>query len=631
MSKEKALKLSWRVLLTGLSIFTVLFCFDIKFVVAGINVFVLDVLIAGIWAFVRLCRWAGRENTGKRTLAVSAIMFVGLLAAPVLLFGLGMYGGWYEYAEGTEPQTRRTFVVEYRRNMLQKGTAKVYERFGPLLFPCGVPEYSGNLNLDELDSEYAYVCINEEQQAITVALFIYGPRFHIPMKLPEGTAKTPERVLIEQLVDDDHDAFLVDTGGRLGKLLVTTELERTPAEDHRFTVRFFVWDPASMDEPLQTLTTGADLRPNCYTVDANFDGYRDLTCTYIQGNQVYYDHLWLWNEKHSRFKGVPEYDEIAVPDLDEETKTIYGFASSSAGGTGLHTFHQWDDWNHLVCMRQIEIYQAGQSETVRMSVRDRVAGELAEIYHEDFSSVSSGWLDAQMVWHDLDYHGEPGGLYDLFQQQPIDDTHDAFLVSTGGRLGTLLVTAELAEERKDEFGARDITFSVWDPAKMERPIQTYSEEFMMGVAPEFHHAADANFDGFQDFGYLYCAGNQPNYWRWWLWDEEQGQFEYYAPLIEVSQPVFDAERQVVTGWARNSAVAGVHTIYRWLDGELTLLRRIETHYPEDDNTQLATVEDLIDGQMVVVYRKEWDLTTIKEGTPLVDWSWYDLDYHGEAY
>ena len=50
---------------------------------------------------------------------------MGLFAASVLLFGLGMYGGWYEYAEGTEPQTHRTFVVEYCRNMLQKGTAKI--------------------------------------------------------------------------------------------------------------------------------------------------------------------------------------------------------------------------------------------------------------------------------------------------------------------------------------------------------------------------------------------------------------------------------------------------------------------------------------------------------------------------
>ena len=76
-------------------------------------------------------------------------------------------------------------------------------------------------------------------------------------------------------------------------------------------------------------------------------------------------------------------------------------------------------------------------------------------------------------------------------------------------------------------------------------------------------------------------------------------------------------------------MSGVHTIYRWSGGDFILVRRIETHYPKDDNTQLATVEDLIDGQMIEVYRKEWDLTEIKEGTPLVDWKWYDLEYHGE--
>lgn len=49
----------------------------------------------------------------------------GIVCGIGFLFGLGMYGGWYEYAEGTEPQTHRTFVVEYCRNMLQKGTAKI--------------------------------------------------------------------------------------------------------------------------------------------------------------------------------------------------------------------------------------------------------------------------------------------------------------------------------------------------------------------------------------------------------------------------------------------------------------------------------------------------------------------------
>ena len=65
MNKEKALKLSRRILLAGMSILTILFFLDIKFVVLGINILVLDMLTAGIWAFVRLCRWASRENTGK--------------------------------------------------------------------------------------------------------------------------------------------------------------------------------------------------------------------------------------------------------------------------------------------------------------------------------------------------------------------------------------------------------------------------------------------------------------------------------------------------------------------------------------------------------------------------------------
>ena len=36
-------------------------------------------------------------------------------------------------------------------------------------------------------------------------------------------ALTPEQLLARQPMDDTHDAFLVDTGGKLGTLLVTVE------------------------------------------------------------------------------------------------------------------------------------------------------------------------------------------------------------------------------------------------------------------------------------------------------------------------------------------------------------------------------------------------------------------------
>ena len=403
MNREKVLKLSWYIFLAVMSILTVLFFFDIKFMVIGINILMWDVLAAGIWMFVRLCKWAGRENTGRRTVAVIAITLAGLFAAVIMTFILAMRGGLLGYIERTEPQTHRTFVVEYTQNMMGDGRAKLYERVGPLLFACNEDEYIGEFSVGRPEDQKIY--ISEDGESIVVAYFFLMPIFIVPLEEPVEAEITPEQALEEQLIDDTHDAFLVDTQGKLG---------------------------------------------------------------------------------------------------------------------------------------------------------------------------------------------------------------------------TLLVTAELAMESKSEFGTRDITFTVWNPAEMEQPIQTFTEEFMMGVAPEFHDVVDANFDSFQDFGYLFHAGNQPNYWRYWLWNENQAQFMYYAPLIEVSQPVFDAECQIVKGWARSSAASGTHSFYCWMDGELVLVREIDL-----DFTKMIVVKDLLDGQMAEVYREEW---VEKDEDDVLDvlHKWNNLDYHGES-
>lgn len=95
MNKEKAMKTSWYIFLAAMAVLTILFFLDIKFVVLGLNILVLDMLTAGIWAFVRLCRWAGRENTGRRTAAVIAITLVGLFASFIIFIGLCVYVGVY--------------------------------------------------------------------------------------------------------------------------------------------------------------------------------------------------------------------------------------------------------------------------------------------------------------------------------------------------------------------------------------------------------------------------------------------------------------------------------------------------------------------------------------------------------
>ena len=51
--------------------------------------------------------------------------------------------------------------------------------------------------------------------------------------------------------------------------------------------------------------------------------------------------------------------------------------------------------------------------------------------------------------------------------------------------------------------------------------------------------ADLNFDGYQDFGYMYSMGNQPTYWEFWIWKEETGQFVLEPELSEnFLPPVF---------------------------------------------------------------------------------------------
>ena len=177
MNREQVLKISWYIFLAVMSVLTVLFFFDIKFVIMGINILVLDVLTAGIWMFVHLCKWAGRENTGRRTVAVIAITLVGLFAAVILTFGLAINGGMLCYIEETEPQTHRTFVVEYTQNMMHRGRAKLYERVGPLLFACDVDEYIGELSIERPE-----VSISKDGKYIVVAYFFLEPIFIIPLK-----------------------------------------------------------------------------------------------------------------------------------------------------------------------------------------------------------------------------------------------------------------------------------------------------------------------------------------------------------------------------------------------------------------------------------------------------------------
>lgn len=206
---------------------------------------------------------------------------------------------------------------------------------------------------------------------------------------------------------------------------------------------------------------------------------------------------------------------------------------------------------------------------------------------------------------------------------PIDDTHDAFEVPTGGKLGTVLVTVEVGPAQYD--GTRN-TFSVWSKDDLTTPVQQMEAE-VYGV---FHWSdvTDANFDGYMDFGYMYAMGNQPMYYHYWIWNEDEGQFVQESEFDQISMPDFDPETGIISGYARNgfAGAAGTTTFHRWIDGKLTCIRRIETWpYGGDTLNEIRlTVEEPVDGVLTVVYQHETDIGTAFEEVE----KWSDLSYHG---
>ncbi len=209
---------------------------------------------------------------------------------------------------------------------------------------------------------------------------------------------------------------------------------------------------------------------------------------------------------------------------------------------------------------------------------------------------------------------------------PIDDTHDAFEVPTGGKLGTVLVTVEVKDEKPIS------TVSVWNTSDLEVPIQTIETE---GVTTYRHELVDANFDGYMDFVYTWFSAAKNNDSGLYTWDEEQGHFVPKKDFI--GDLVIDGEKNRIYIYTSGAGPSGTAKIFRWENEELVLKRLIRFLYPEtlEDGTirQEIVVEESADGEWREIYREAYHtpdeiaavMDAYYDGTLL----WYDLNYHGE--
>lgn len=220
---------------------------------------------------------------------------------------------------------------------------------------------------------------------------------------PLPPPKTPQ-----ELLEETHDAFLVDTGGRMGTLLVTVEMGDKTGE-FEYAMYLSVWDPADMSQPMQTFESVTTIFGEETILDVNFDGYPDFTYLYWQGLQATSEQCWLWDEEQGLFVEEPEYAKIYTPVVDPETRTIYGWNRYSGASDGENTIHQWVD-GELVCVRRIELTRKGiqRDSPFCLTVEDRIDGELTEVFRAYYPPGSDEYeyFEERSKWEELDYHGE---------------------------------------------------------------------------------------------------------------------------------------------------------------------------------------------------------------------------------
>lgn len=136
--------------------------------------------------------------------------------------------------------------------------------------------------------------------------------------------------------------------------------------------------------------------------------------------------------------------------------------------------------------------------------------------------------------------------------------------------------------------------------------QTFDLSAFGGVmAPRGLTWEDLNCDGYPD---LYAdKWTAANNWAYacWLWDPEAGQYRYSEELSALPSPVFSW--RTVTANAHEGAAWNWTSLYRWEDGELVEIRRMEPFQETDGGDPGYTYTERLNGTMVTVRRWEnWE-------------------------
>lgn len=115
---------------------------------------------------------------------------------------------------------------------------------------------------------------------------------------------------------------------------------------------------------------------------------------------------------------------------------------------------------------------------------------------------------------------------------------------------------------------------------------------------------DVNFDGHNDFRIIQFIPSSPNIpYYYWTFNKESKQFQRDSILEEITSPIFNNDKKVITSsWRSGCCNHGVST-YKYINRKITLVEEIEIAEDADNPDQrITTRKKLVGGKMILAER-----------------------------
>lgn len=181
---------------------------------------------------------------------------------------------------------------------------------------------------------------------------------------------------------------------------------------------------------------------------------------------------------------------------------------------------------------------------------------------------------------------------------------------------------------------QDFAMMIFNEEDSEVPFQIIGD--MIWAEKDIFHVADVNFDGYMDIYYpSFLNGLHNIYNHYWVWEPSLGRFVEDLELIALPSLHFDEERELITAFYHNTAIAGESSCYKYIDGELVCIRIMERTYPESDDSgnkvQHLLVYDLRANGLEEVFHEIviMDDNYLDSDEYIAYSLWQDLDYIGK--